>query len=793
MQQENQFNTEKLNDASINLREELEKYAYYWKWFLLGLIISIGLMFTYLRYVSNLYEVSTTILIDDKDYGRLTSELSAFEDLGLLGNNKTSLDNEIELLKSRNLIERVVKDLGINVTYYDKGKIKNPEMFQELSPIKLNFFSGDAAFYKVDTVFSVLIQSPTNFTLKNGEEERVSDHVFGENVRTSFGDFTITPMLVDGLKEEREIVIRISSLQNVIDRYRSQIQIRLVNSYSSVILLTLKDPVKLKAQAILNSLVAQYNNDAVEDKSIIAKSTEKFINDRLTIITEDLTSVDKGVEAFKTTNKLTDIASEASFISKSNAAIEGKILDLNTELNLVNYMTDYISSTIEGLIPANLGLKDASVSQNTLKYNELVLERNRIFKSSSALNPVIVNLDAQISQFRKSILQSLENYTSVLTISLNDVMQQEVRINSKITNVPKQEREYRDIQRQQQIIETLYLYLLQKREENAISLAVTLPNAKIIDKAYGSNIPVAPNRRMYYLVALVAGILVPFGILYLLFLLDNKVQTRKDVELVVKAPMLGDIPRSKTEEKVVVSDIDRSSIAESFRLLRTNINFMLSGVKEPSKTIFVTSTISGEGKTFVSINLSSVFALSSKKVLLIGSDIRNPKITDYLKLKGNKGLTHFLMDDQLKVSDVIEPVSDYGFDMIHSGLVPPNPSELLMNGRFGEVIAYAKQHYDYIIVDTSPINLVTDTLLLNEYADLFIYVIRANYMDKRMLEIPKLMYEEKRLPNMAVLVNDTNYEKVYGYGYGYAYGYTYHEKAKNKWSKENLLNKIKKY
>ena len=257
---------------------------------------------------------------------------------------------------------------------------------------------------------------------------------------------------------------------------------------------------------------------------------------------------------------------------------------------------------------------------------------------------------------------------------------------SKIANVPKMEREFRDIERQQQIIEALYLYLLQKREENSISMAVTVPNAKIIDKAYGSNAPVSPNRRMYFMAALALGFIVPFGVLYILFLLDNKVHTRKDVESVVKAPILGDIPKSKSDKKVVISDNDRDSTAESFRLLRTNVNFMLSSIKENSKTIFITSTIGGEGKTFIAINLASVLALTNKKVLLIGGDIRKPKIAAYLNIESTKkGLSHFLMDKTLKVPDVIEQFKETNFDILESGIVAPNPSELLMNGRFDEV------------------------------------------------------------------------------------------------------------
>jgi capsular exopolysaccharide synthesis family protein len=310
---------------------------------------------------------------------------------------------------------------------------------------------------------------------------------------------------------------------------------------------------------------------------------------------------------------------------------------------------------------------------------------------------------------------------------------------------------------------------LEKREENAITLAVTLPNAKVIDSAYGSDIPVAPKRKIIYLAALLLGVVVPFGVLYILFLLDNKVHSRKDVEGVVKAPYLGDIPKSVSDKKIVVSDNERDSVAESFRLLRTNINFMLSKTKDHGKLIFVTSTIAGEGKTFISINLAAALALSNKKVLLLGADIRNPKIHEYLNIASERGLTHFLMDNAINFKEIINSVKE-GFDVVQSGVIPPNPSELLMNGRFEEVLAYGKEHYDYVIVDTAPVNLVTDTLLLGQEADLFIYTIRANFLDKRLLELPKLFYNEKRLPNMAILVNDTNYERGYGYGYGYGYG-----------------------
>lgn len=437
------------------------------------------------------------------------------------------------------------------------------------------------------------------------------------------------------------------------------------------------------------------------------------------------------------------------------------------------------------LIPSNLGLKDEMTSQSTLNYNKLLLEKNRILAGSSVKNPTVINLESQISTLRESINQSLINLKSSLVVALNNAKLQENRLILKRSLAPKQEREFQDIKRKQQIIETLYLYLLQKREENAITLAVTAPNAKIIDRADGSEIPVSPKKIIIFLIALILGFVITFIIIYLKFFLDNKIHTRDDVEKMVRAPILGDIPKTKSEKKIIISDQDGSNVAESFRLLRTNVNFMLPGFKEASKTIFITSTVGGEGKTFIAINLASALALSNKKVLLIGADIRKPKITKYLNIQsGSTGLTHYLSDNGLSLSDIIVHFEEMNFDILQSGIIPPNPSELLMNGRFDEVLEYGKQNYDYVIVDTSPVNIVTDTLLLSHNADLFIYVIRANYLDKRLLKIPQMMYENKRLPNMAILINDTDYEKkVYGYGYGYGYGYSEKESKKKWWKR----------
>ena len=784
MQENNQFNPINDNDESLNLREQLENYLFHWKWFVLGVAVALVGAFLYLRYTPNQYTVSTTILVDDKNSGGLASELSAFEDLGLLGGSKAVLDNEIELLKSKSLAERVVKSLGTNVTFFKQGNVIESELYSKLAPVKINFFSPDSVFYKLDTTFMVRITSSSTFIVKDAAGNKSKTHNFGELIKTSYGEISVTPLKQGKFEDDEEVIIKIVPFEHVVNRYRNALQIQPISKQASVLRLSLTDPVKSKAIEILDNLVAQYNNDAVEDKNLTAKNTNDFINQRILIVNEELSNVEKGAEQFKTTNQLTDLATEAGLAVQSKSLVEKEVLELNTQLKLAEYVSNYVNANPGELIPANLGVGDASVDGNTEKYNQLVLERNRILKGSSEINPVIVNLNGQIKNLEESIKQSLSNSKAALKISLNAIKGQQSKFASTISEVPKQERMFRDMQRQQQIMETIYLYLLQKREENAITMAVTLPSAKIIDTAYGSNTPVAPKRNIIYLAALLLGLLIPFGVLYILALIDNKLHTRKDVESVVKAPILGDIPKTNSARKIVVSDSDRSNVAESFRLLRTNINFMLTGVKEGGKTIFITSTVSGEGKTFVSINLAAVLSLTDKKVLLIGADIRKPKIGEYLELKYEKGLTHYLMDNALKVTDIIESVSEVNFDFISSNLIPPNPSELLMNGRFEEVLAYGKQHYDYVIVDTAPVNLVTDTLLLSHLANMFIYVVRANYLDKRLLSIPKMMYEDKRLPNMAMLINSTDLERGYGYGYGYGYTYYKENETKKSWYKK---------
>lgn len=778
------YSVEDYSETESNLKDIISHYIMHWKWFILSIVLCLLAGFLYLKYTVPQYEVNASILIKDDKKGGALSELSAFEDLGMLKGN-SNIDNEIEILKSRTLMEGVIRELRLNISYFVVKYPVDDECYEN-SPVVLNTLSGDSTLQNVNTNLTIYIKSDKEFELLDEEQESKGLYAFNQTIQLPFGKIVISDhkqFIASAINKKVKIVI--TPVRALVDAYRGRIQINPVNKSSNVITISLKDAVKEKAIAIVNNLIEQHNADAIEDKNQVSKNTAQFINDRIQFITSELTDVESSAEEFKTKHKLVDVVSEAGLFLNSGTLTETSIIETATQVRIAEYMANYLleHNTPADLIPSNLGLEDASVSTVIASYNTLVLERNRILKNSSEKNPVVMNLDAQILNLRKSLQESLQNYKESLRIKLAELNKQENGINTKIAAVPKYEREYRVIQRQQQIKEALYLYLLQKREETNIALAVTVANAKVIDKAYSNGSTVSPKRQLIYLVSFLLGIVIPVVILYVLTLLDTKIHGKKDIDA-LRLPFLGDIPETEAKDKLIVTKGDSSSVSEAFRLLRTNLDFMMSDVTEKGKTIFVTSTVSKEGKSFIALNLSSAIALSGKKVLLIGMDLRAPKLLEYLNLKQKTGLTNYLMSHDLKIEDIIFSTgSEYGFDVMPSGDIPPNPSELLMNPKVKTLFDSLKESYDYIVVDTAPVGMVTDTLLLSKYAHCFVFVARANYLDKRLLSVAETIYKEKRLPNMAVLINGSDHTKGYGYGYGYGgYGYG-HQKPKSWWKR----------
>lgn len=769
------------NDINNFINNYLKKH---WKWFILSIIAFVALAYFYLRYTAPEYAISAKImLINDKP---TAPETIVFDDLREYSEKSTKVDDEIEILKSRSLMVNVVKELSLNYRFFAEGRIHKQELYPE-PPIKVNFFKSDSIIQDSGFIFHVNILSDTKFGYHIEGDETNQEFSFGTNIPTPMGNMVITPNTVDIKKlKGRSIMVSIDPIEKIAQFYKDKIVISPTQEGSNVLTISLEDQVVEKAINIIDELIKQYNNKSIEDKALIAKRTSDFINERIDLIASDLSQVDSSAVKFKAGNRLTNIASDANIYVAAGSENEQQLIAAGTELNMANYMKDFVTNQeASELIPANIGLTDPTISETTTRYNELVLERERLLKSSSEKNPIVVNLDQQLSGLKQTLSQSLNNLTNTLSIKVNNLKNREARINSRIYSVPGQERKFRDIERQQQIKESLYLYLLEKREESVLSLASKSANARIIDPAYlTSEFPVSPKKKIIYLAGLIFGLLVPFSIIYLKNLLDNKVHSKEDVvKAVSNVPFLAEIPKINNSKKAFIKRNDRSVLAESFRILYTNLDYFINSKKvsnDKGTVIYVTSTIGGEGKSFVAENLALTLAYSNKKVLLLGADIRNPSFRGVLndkKINKFNGLTEYLTGKK-EINEIIQPILDEGkLDVITSGTIPPNPAEILMNNKMKLLFEELKKHYDFIVADTAPSMLVTDTLLISNFADHTIYVAKAGYTDKKILDFPQEIQNGEKLKGMVMVVNGV---KNTNFGYGNKYGKAYKAKTPKK-------------
>ncbi|KAF2509246.1 polysaccharide biosynthesis tyrosine autokinase [Flavobacterium zhairuonense] len=779
MQKQNFYN-DVIDDEieDINLRDQLDKYLIHWRWFLVSVVIGLILAFIYLRYTTPSYEATTSILVKDEKKGGMLSELSAFADLGLGGSMmKNNVDNEVEILKSRTLVESTIKKLNLNVGLFVEGKVVDRDIYLE-SPISAHFINKTVLFDEAKIILNCKLLNANTFSLENEVDDKEvfilspkREFVFGEKIATKIGTLIVLKTVFYGKNHTgrfKSIRIVIDPLDELTESFREKLKVESISKTSSVVNVSISDPVAKKAEDFLDSMIEIYNEDAAEDKNFISENTSKFIASRLALIAQELDGVEQDVEVFKKTNKLTDIESEAKLFIEGSTEYDKKGVETEIQLNVVSSLLDFMKkSTNSDLLPSNMISDNNDASGLISSYNQLVLDRNRILKSATEENPSVVKLDQQITSLKSNVAASLRRMQANLQIQNRDIKSQESLLNNKIGKIPVQERQFRVIARQQKVKEELYLYLLQKREETAISLSATEPNARVIDAGKAEKKPISPKKKIIYLAGMLLGLLVPFGFIYGNDLLDTKIKSKLDLEGKTQIPFIGDVPTSDDIAELIKSE-SRTSSAEAIRIVRTNLEFMLTKVPDGiAKTIFVTSTFPSEGKTFISVNLAATFALSGRRVLLIGSDIRNPKFGEYINVPG-VGLTNYLSSTDKDVRDYIIKHEGYkNFFILPSGVIPPNPAELLMSNKVDQLFEELKKEYDYIIVDTAPVSLVTDTLLIAKNADTFVYVMRANVLEKRMLNIANTFYKEKKLPNMCIVLNDTDSTKGYGYGYGY--------------------------
>ncbi|MBL4879782.1 MAG: polysaccharide biosynthesis tyrosine autokinase [Oleispira sp.] len=744
------------SQENLDYRELLKPYLKRWKWFVVTGLTAVLLGFIYIRYAVPQYAVQAKIQVLEDEKG--SSQLNVFKDLDVFGGVGNQIDDEIEILTSRSNLIALVKELGLNVKIIALGNIKNSEIYRNPGPpFKINFIAPDSIVHNSTAVFFITTLSETSFEFTENEDSPPKIYSFGNTISSRVGKIIITPNDSDlqrfGTNKYAVSVIPVSAMAGY---YQEALEISVANDKSKIISILLNDAIVDRAQDVINTLISNYNQNAIDDKKAMADRTSNFIDDRISSISANLTTADQSAVDFKLGRGLANIATQTNLNLNIGAQNQQQLQDASIQLDIALSMRDIIDNE-EGyeLLPSNIGLDDRSIAITTQKYNELALERQRLLESSNDKNPIIVNLDKQLAGLKRSMRSSLNSMTNNLGLQVNSLSSRLSKINSRIYSAPKNERALRDIARQQETTESLYLYLLQKSEEAQIAFASSSAKSNIIDNAYAvSDFPVSPKKPFVLLVALLLGLLIPFSCIYVIDILDNKVQNKVGLEkLTGDIPVLAELPKISKKESTLVKVGERTVLAESLRILRTNLDYVIKSKKEKKSRgaiIYVTSSVSGEGKTLVASNLAMIFANTHKKVLLIGADIRNPKIYQFYsgknvdrlgrptRNKDDNGLTEYLVDKTLGNKVIISTMLAHEqiVDVIYSGKIPPNPAELLMNGRMKELLDSVVDQYDYIIVDTAPLMVVTDTLLISEYANQILYVTRAGMTELKVLDYP---------------------------------------------------------
>ena len=793
------------DDKEIDIQELLFKYLIHWPWFVGAVIVCLISAYIYLYVATPVYNISATVLIKDDKKGGSSNNVAGLDELGLSGliTSSQSIDNEIEVLRSKTLVKEVVNYLNLYVTYQDDDQIPSKELYKT-SPVQVNMTPQEAEKLKTKVVIEIVLhpQGSLDVNVKM-EDKEIQKHfeklpaILPTNQGTlSF--FQTTDSISSKKNEEvgspvqdmRHITATISQPMNVARRYCENLSIEPTSKTTSVVTVSLKNSSLQRGQDFINQLLEMYNRNTNNDKNEIAQKTAEFIDERIGIISKELGSTEADLETFKRDAGITDLSSDAQIALTGNAEYEKKQVENRTQISLVEDLKKYLGHNEYEILPSNVGLKDITLAAQIDRYNEMLIERKRLLRTSTENNPAIINLDTSIRATKANVQATLEGTLQGLFITKADLDREAKRYMRRISDAPGQERQYVSIARQQEIKAGLYLMLLQKREENAIMLAATANNAKIIDDAIADVIPVSPKRSIIYLAALCLGIAIPVVVIYMIDLTKFKIEGRADVEKLTSVPIAGDIPltdeKNTKEGSIAVFENQNNLMSETFRNIRTNIQFMLQNNK---KVILVTSTVSGEGKSFTSANLAISLSLLGKKVVIVGLDIRKPGLNKVFNLSSKeKGITQYLANPEMDLMSLVQ-LSDVNRNLyiLPGGTVPPNPTELLARDGLDKAIEILKKNFDYVILDTAPIGMVTDTLLIGRVADLSAYVCRADYTHKAEYTLINELFHEQKLPNLCTIINGVDlkkrkygyyygygkYGKHYGYGKRYGYGYGY--------------------
>ena len=788
-------------EEKTDFKAILFKYAIHWPWFLACTLLCMAGAWLYLCYTPSVYNISASVIIKDNDKNsKASSGMADLEDLGFYS-SINNFDNEVEILQSRTLIKKVVEELDLYISYATKSSFHDIELYKS-SPVKVWITPEEAQKLPAPARLHLTLQpgNKLNVKLRIGEEEYNKQFdKLPALLTTPSGTFSFTPKDSTTVQSTQEIMATVSSPRSVANAYRGALSIEPTSKSTTIAQISVKSTHTQRGMDFINKLVEVYNRDANDDKNEVATKTAEFIDERIKIINGELGTTEQELETFKRDAGLTDLKSDAQLALSENSEYEKKRAENSTQLRLVQFLASYANNPDHAyeVLPVNVGLTDTGLAELINRYNEMLLERKRLLRSSQENNPVVVNLDASIRAMRSNVLTTINSVQRGLAITQADLERQAGKYAGRITNAPGQERQLVSISRQQEIKAGLYLMLLQKREENAITLASTANNARMVDEALADAIPVSPKGKMIYLVALILGIALPVVVIYIIELLKYKIEGRADVEKITSLPIVGDVPLSEDkgkEESIVVHENQNDLMAETFRNVRTNVLYMM---KSNEKVILVTSTTTGEGKTFIASNLAVSLALLGKKIVIVGLDIRKPGLNKAFQLsRKEQGISQFLANPEHTDLMSLVQVSriNANLSILPGGPIPPNPTELVARESLPQAIDILKKHFDYIILDTAPIGMVTDTQLISRVANASIYVCRADYTHKADYTLINELGEQKKLPNLCTIINGLDmkkkkygyyygygkYGKYYGYGKKYGYGYGYGAENVNK-------------
>ncbi|MGN8059910.1 GumC family protein [Pedobacter sp. 22163] len=760
-------------EESINFKEIFNKLLDKWIWFVISVGLCLLLSFFYSRYTPPTYQIGAKLLVnDDEKGGSLGGKSSSLMDIGGLLGSKNSVDNEAEILKTRFLMEQVVRQMQLNIVYSKKAKLVSRELYK--SPFVLEIINGVDSIKTTRLDIKKLGPDKLIIGTDNFEKEVRWSQTFNIN---GVGTLRLLRNSLINMGDG-EYYVTVSSIDDKVASLMKQLSVGVTNKQVSIIDLGLTYPLQKKGEDILNTLIDKYTQANLSDKNAIADSTYKFIKERLNVIASELGDVENQEENFKERNKLADMSEQGKLLVQNTGSFSTELAKAETQVIVMDDLENYLKDQTKNkrVFPSSLLPQDMVFSDLMNQYNSLLIERDKQLLSLTEESPFIKNIDSQIEGLRKGILSNVRSTKNNFVVTRDKLKNQLLDAESQISGVPKIEKNYLKLARNKGIKQELYIFLMQKAEETAISKTSNISIAKTIDPPKAGVMPISPRRSLIFLIGLIIGLIIPISLVFAKDLLNTKINTKEDIIAITNVPVIGEISHNSSSDNLIVANQNRSAISEQFRALRTNLSFYLK--TDDEKVILLTSSMSGEGKSFTAINLGNILALAGKKVLLMELDLRKPGLSVKLGVSNDIGFSNYTINSEVKVKDIVKPITiNKNMFIISSGPLPPNPAETLMSEHTATLIKELKLQFDYIIMDAPPIGIITDAQLLSTFADVTLYLVRQKVTQKEQLNIVEELYRSGKMKNLGIVVNDIM-SKYYGYGYGYG---TYGQEKNEKW------------